>query len=130
MTREDRDVARASYDIDGFALPRHTIIGGGRRLHLHFLRQRPARRRGAVHVDVGGDLPASDEAWPSRETPAAHHAAVAHRHLQAAFFSDRGDPDEAEGHVAAVLEHGRLAPQQTTTAQTRSHGGPPNPPAQ
>lgn len=58
---------------------------------------------------------------------AAHHTAAAHHHLQAAYFYDRGDADEAEGHMAAALEHGRLAQQQTTTARTRSHGGPLHP---
>lgn len=89
VTRMGRDVGRASYDIDGFAVHPRGITGSGeirlppadlasvfgrrdvhlrtddgRLLDLRFSDK--SLREGSVvaHVDVGGELPTATEAWP------------------------------------------------------------------
>lgn len=89
LTRMDRDVARASYDIDGFAVHPRGITGSGeirlppvdlasvfgrrdvhlrtddgRLLDLRFSDKSLRDGSVAAHVDVGGELPTASEAWP------------------------------------------------------------------
>ena len=94
VTRNDRDIARVSYDIDGFALPPRRIVGSGeirlssidlarvfgqrdvhlrtddgRLLDLRFSERTLREDSVAAHVDVGGDLPTSAEAWRGTVAP-------------------------------------------------------------
>lgn len=89
VTRKHRDVCRAAYDIDGFAVfPRgitgsgeirlrsadlasvfgladvHLRTDDGRVLDLRFSDKTLREGSIAAHVDVAGDLPTATEAWP------------------------------------------------------------------
>jgi hypothetical protein len=93
----DRDIARASYDIDGFAVHPRGITGSGeirlrsadlarvfgrgdihlrtddgRLLDLRFSDRTLREDAVVAHVDVGGDLPTSATAWRGRVAPSAH----------------------------------------------------------
>lgn len=89
VTRMNRDVCRASYDIDGFAVRPRGITGSGeirlrpadlaavfgqrdvhlrtddgRLLALRFSDKSLSEGSVAAHVDVGGELQTATEAWP------------------------------------------------------------------
>lgn len=98
VSQEGRDIARVSYDIDGFAIQPRRITGSGeirlnsadlarvfgqpgihlrtddgRLLDLRFSERTLREHSVVAHVDVGGDLPTSAEAW---HTPAADPSAA------------------------------------------------------
>lgn len=91
VTHENRDIGRAAYDIDGFAVHPHGVTGSGeirlsptdlarvfgrcdirlrtddgRLLDLRFTDKVMSDGRGAAHVDVAGDLPTTPGTWHNR----------------------------------------------------------------
>jgi len=96
VSADGRDIARASYDIDGFAVGPHDITGSGeirlnaadlgrtfgrrgvrlrtddgRLLDLRFSDKTLREDSVAAHVDVAGDLPKSFEGWHGATAPSA-----------------------------------------------------------
>lgn len=91
VTHENRDIGRASYDIDGFAIHPRGVTGSGeirlgpsdlarvfgrrdirlrtddgRLLDLRFSDKRLRDDDDAAHVDVAGDLPTTAGTWRNR----------------------------------------------------------------
>lgn len=94
VTHENRDIGRAAYDIDGFAVHPHGVTGSGeirlgpkdlarvfgrrdirlrtddgRLLDLRFSDKVLPDGRGTAHVDVAGDLPTTTGTWRNRAAP-------------------------------------------------------------
>lgn len=122
-----RDIARASYDIDGFAVGPHVVIGSGeirssaaalgrafgrrgirlrtddgRLLDLRFSEKTLREDSVAAHVDVAGDLPQSAEGW---------HAAIASPAAPAPAGSAPPPRRERRDASAARAFEADLAPQ-------------------
>ncbi len=96
VTHENRDIGRAAYDIDGFAVHPHGVTGSGeirlgpkdlarvfgrrdirlrtddgRLLDLRFSDKVMPDGRDAAHVDVAGDLPTTAGTWRNQAAPTA-----------------------------------------------------------